>query len=62
MKRFLSIILTAAMLLTAVPAAFAESAPDGESIVTAEEVTPENQNEITENVSDETTDDAEKTE
>lgn len=50
------------MLLTAVPAAFAESAPDGESIVTAEEVTPENQNEITENVSDETTDDAEKTE
>ena len=50
------------MLLTAVPAAFAESASDGESIVTAEKVTPENQNEITENVSDETTDDAEKTE
>lgn len=50
------------MLLTAVPAAFAESAPDGESIVTAEEVTPENQNEITENVSDETTDNPEKTE
>lgn len=62
MKRFLSIILTAAMLLTAVPAAFAESAPDDESIVTAEKVTPENQNEITENVSDETTDDPEKTE
>lgn len=62
MKRFLSIILTAAMLMTAVPAAFAETAPDGESIVTAEEVTPENQEVITENGSEEITDDAEKTE
>ena len=50
MKRFLSIILTAAMLMSATPAVFAENNAVDESVIVAEELTPENQEEVTENV------------
>ena len=52
MKRFLSIILTAAMLMSATPAVFAENNAVDESVIVAEELTPENQEEITEEVTD----------
>lgn len=57
MKRFLSIILTAAMLMSATPAVFAENSAAGESVVAAEEVTPENQEKITEEVTENVTED-----
>lgn len=57
MKRFLSIILTAAMLMSATPAVFAENNAVDESVIVAEELTPENQEEITEEVTDNVTED-----
>ena len=55
MKRFLSIILTAAMLMSATPAVFAENNAVDESVTVAEELTPENQEEITEEVTENVT-------
>ncbi len=55
MKRFLSIILTAAMLMSATPAVFAENNAVDESVTVAEELTPENQEEITGEVTEEVT-------
>lgn len=57
MKRFLSIILTAAMLMSATPAVFAENNAVDESVIVAEELTPENQEEITEEVAENVTED-----
>ena len=57
MKRFLSIILTAAMLMSATPAVFAENNAVDENVIVAEELTPENQEEITEEVTDNVTED-----
>ena len=57
MKRFLSIILTAAMLMSATPAVFAENNAVDESVTVAEELTPENQEEITEEVTENVTED-----
>lgn len=55
MKRFLSIILTAAMLMSATPAVFAENNAVDESVIVAEELTPENQEEITGEVTENVT-------
>ena len=55
MKRFLSIILTAAMLMSATPAVFAENNAVDESVTVAEELTPENQEEITGEVTENVT-------
>lgn len=55
MKRFLSIILTAAMLMSATPAVFAENNAVDESVIVAEELTPENQEEITGEVTENAT-------
>lgn len=55
MKRFLSIILTAAMLMSATPAVFAENNAVDESVTVAEELTPENQEEVTEEVTENVT-------
>ncbi len=57
MKRFLSIILTAAMLMSATPAVFAENNAVDESVIVAEELTPENQEEVTEEVTENVTED-----
>ena len=55
MKRFLSIILTAAMLMSATPAVFAENNAVDESVIVAERLTTENQEEVTEKVTEEVT-------
>lgn len=57
MKRFLSIILTAAMLMSATPAVFAENNAVDESVIVAEELNFENQEEITEEVAENVTED-----
>ena len=57
MKRFLSIILTAAMLMSATPAVFAENNAVDESVIVAEELNIENQEEITEEVAENVTED-----
>ena len=57
MKRFLSIILTAAMLMSATPAVFAENNAVDKSVIVAEELTPENQGKITEEVTENVTED-----
>lgn len=52
MKRFLSIFLSAAMLLSATPTAFAQGYVRNESVIATEELTSGNQDESTGNISE----------